>query len=1206
MSIIDKNRLRRGLAMVLGLVITSSASLLIQAQSDGELPSITGATGSVTFDKVKVTFSEPVDPASGGVAGNYALSDLTISGATVGEAPNDHIVTLNTSDQGEGSIHTLTVNNVKDLDGNTIAADSSREFSTLVWQEGAVLHKFWSDLTPNNIEALQADPRFPDAPTMVTLEPMWEYGPDGSNESGSSYGNMLVGWFVPPKDGLYIFFTNSDDPSDLFLSTDDDPANKLLIARESGWSNARSWVSVGGGSNVDDKRSDGFFDSEWPTYDIELEGGKRYYLESIHTEGGGGDSVAATVVGSLDPDPADGDAPTLTGSLIGTYVDPNNASITVSKHPASRDVTEGTGTVLSIAASGTSAYGPNVLAWKWQQAAAGSSDFTDIEGETEETYETPVLATADNGIQYRVVFTVPSLEVISEVATISVVADTTPAKVSTVAAKSTNALVVRFDEGVDATSGSVAGNYSLSDGVSVTSASANGSNTVLLDTSDLVPSSEYTLAVTNVKDLYGNAIDNASYTFIVEIVTYGEIIQSDGPIAYYRFNEESGQVATNYGSLGTDADGLWMSGNGPDDSVEVDLVNEEGPSPTNGFLGFGLDNRAASFNGDLDALWVDAQGQWLDNLDSFTLEYWVKPTNREGGGWNRVGIVGQNDAVEYGFINGDTIQIWTPGGGALNTPYEFQDDEWHHIATIADGNQIHNYFDGELVGSAGTKTSNYGSANYNVHIGGGGVYDGSGNHFEGALDEVAIFDKAIPADRVKEHYTAGIEGGTKAPSEGGGGGGGDGGGDGGAATLVASSDAALSAPEVVDFGALDGSASFEFHFTAIKAGASTAIAGNNAFAIKLDQWNEQGLFGTTQFGVADNLFEGSNVESVFDVPVHVVITSDADAGESLLYIDGALAGDWAGNIALSGDTKVMGARLEQETDHMGEGSVMHAWATYSGTLTAAEISSKFEALPDLSTGGGGGDGGVEATFHAIDQAYVTTEDSDLWALSNLIQGPGVGFNASAPYEKIIGGADGNWVTDAPGGYPADYIEVAGAPVIDLDLGADVALGEISIWGYDDGNANGVSEVSLRFATDAEGFAGYGQSITYNPTFTLTQGIATERQSSLFSETVTARYVEVTVVDNFYLAPGDGSEGGKAGGDRVGLGEIALQSNVSDTAGGGGAAISSVTLSDGAIVIEYTGTLKTSSTVNGDYSDVAGASSPYSVAADQEQSFFMAD
>ncbi|MDA7505831.1 PA14 domain-containing protein, partial [Verrucomicrobia bacterium] len=185
--------------------------------------------------------------------------------------------------------------------------------------------------------------------------------------------------------------------------------------------------------------------------------------------------------------------------------------------------------------------------------------------------------------------------------------------------------------------------------------------------------------------------------------------------------------------------------------------------------------------------------------------------------------------------------------------------------------------------------------------------------------------------------------------------GGGGTGEPAAVAMVASSDGALSAPAVVDFGALDGSASFEFHFTAIKAGASTAIAGNDAFAIKLDQWNEQGVFGTTEFGVADNLFtavEGGSVNSVFDAPVHVVIVSDTAAGESHLYIDGALSGTWAGNIPFSGDTKVMGARLEQATDHMGEGSVMHSWATYSGLLTAAEITSKFEALPDVSGGGG--------------------------------------------------------------------------------------------------------------------------------------------------------------------------------------------------------------------------------------------------------------
>ena len=59
---------------------------------------------------------------------------------------------------------------------------------------------------------------------------------------------------------------------------------------------------------------------------------------------------------------------------------------------------------------------------------------------------------------------------------------------------------------------------------------------------------------------------------------------------------------------------------------------------------------------------------------------------------------------------------------------------------------------------------------------------------------------------------------------------------------------------LIDFGDLSGDASYEFYFKAIKAGASTAIAGNNAFALKLDQWNEQGIFGTTVFGVADNVF----------------------------------------------------------------------------------------------------------------------------------------------------------------------------------------------------------------------------------------------------------------------------------------------------------------------------------------------------------------
>ncbi len=179
-------------------------------------------------------------------------------------------------------------------------------------------------------------------------------------------------------------------------------------------------------------------------------------------------------------------------------------------------------------------------------------------------------------------------------------------------------------------------------------------------------------------------------------------------------------------------------------------------------------------------------------------------------------------------------------------------------------------------------------------------------------------------------------------------------------------------------------------------------------------------------------------------------------------------------------------------------------------------------------------------FYPISSIESSTAADDFFVVDNLIQGPGVGFNASEPFEKLIGGEQGNWVTAAPGGFPADYIEVAGAPVLTLDLGSDVLLGEISVWGYSSNNANGVSAFSLRFATDAEGAAGFGSSISYNPTFEPTNDDDTERQSFAFSEQVTARYVEFTADDNFFVAPGDGSGGETPGGDRTGLGEIAFE------------------------------------------------------------------
>ena len=163
-------------------------------------------------------------------------------------------------------------------------------------------------------------------------------------------------------------------------------------------------------------------------------------------------------------------------------------------------------------------------------------------------------------------------------------------------------------------------------------------------------------------------------------------------------------------------------------------------------------------------------------------------------------------------------------------------------------------------------------------------------------------------------------------------------------------------------------------------------------------------------------------------------------------------------------------------------------------------------------------------------SVISNNSNAYFPIDRLYQGPDVGFDSAPPHNAIDGQT---WVTDAPGGYPSDYIAVAGAPILIVDLGADIDIAEISVWGYAAGNDNGVKEFQLRFATEAEGEAGFGTSITYNPTFNTIKD-PVPRQSFFFDRSVKARFVEMTCTATFFVPPGT------TGGDRVGLGEIAFE------------------------------------------------------------------
>ncbi len=93
---------------------------------------------------------------------------------------------------------------------------------------------------------------------------------------GEEYGTRLRGWLLPPATGEYTFWIASDDESELWLSTDTGPSNRDLIASVPYYTAPEEWEAF----------------STQRSKPLRLEAGKRYYVEALQKEGGGGDHLA--------------------------------------------------------------------------------------------------------------------------------------------------------------------------------------------------------------------------------------------------------------------------------------------------------------------------------------------------------------------------------------------------------------------------------------------------------------------------------------------------------------------------------------------------------------------------------------------------------------------------------------------------------------------------------------------------------------------------------------------------------------------------------------------------------------------------------------------------------------------------------------------------------------------------------------------------
>jgi hypothetical protein len=271
---------------------------------------------------------------------------------------------------------------------------------------------------------------------------------------------------------------------------------------------------------------------------------------------------------------------------------------------------------------------------------------------------------------------------------------------------------------------------------------------------------------------------------IVPATRYAAVVEADGPVAYWRLDE------TNGSTVATDAvgsfDGSYETNAGVDGAISptIDGTFTYGaptgiPNETNAALGmtggavveipYALEiNPVGAFTveGWFNAASVTANiNDYRTPISSISNPYGAGPS-----GW----LVYQTGANNWSFWPYSGFY----GGGQLTDFDQIVPNQWYYLTMVYDGNVFTFYVDGvaRASGSVAGFTQNgnvpataNGPANYNYNynvtpglpsyngIGSGSFvigqrFDESFNPFSGIVDDVAVYNKALTAGQIQNHY----------------------------------------------------------------------------------------------------------------------------------------------------------------------------------------------------------------------------------------------------------------------------------------------------------------------------------------------------------------------------------------------------------------------------------------------------------------------
>ena len=214
-----------------------------------------------------------------------------------------------------------------------------------------------------------------------------------------------------------------------------------------------------------------------------------------------------------------------------------------------------------------------------------------------------------------------------------------------------------------------------------------------------------------------------------DFAAYSAEVLADSPVVYLHLDETSGTLAADAsgnGNTGTFTGGFSLDGTGA-------MVGSASPS-FDGSTGF-----------------VNLPGTWGGG-STVTVECWAN-LNGLTGTWQA--MISSLDGTFVHFqthTGGNNVAYTIPGRVSLAIIPSSPLGSWRYLVMVIESGNSRIYIDGSLFSSS-TQTFTTINQTNTIRVGSGFA---SSRFFNGSIDEVAIYNTALSATRVQEHYDAAI------------------------------------------------------------------------------------------------------------------------------------------------------------------------------------------------------------------------------------------------------------------------------------------------------------------------------------------------------------------------------------------------------------------------------------------------------------------